>query len=66
MPKLKSHKGAQRRFHLTGTGKLLRTKQGKSHFRRRKSARAKALYDETIPVHRADARRVKRLLPYGV
>lgn len=66
MPKLKTHKGAQRRFHLTGTGKLMRTKQGKSHLRRRKSARAKALYNETIPVHQADAARIKRLLPYGV
>lgn len=66
MPKLKTHKGAQRRFHLTGSGKLLRTKGGKSHFRRRRAPRAKRLYDEMIPVSSADVSRLKKLLPYGV
>ena len=64
MPKLKTHKGARGRFHLTGSGKLMRTKCGKSHFRRRKSSRAKRLYDETIPVSPADRKRVLRLLGY--
>jgi large subunit ribosomal protein L35 len=63
MPKLKTHKGAARRFHITGSGKIMRTKGGKSHLRRRKSSRAKGLYDEMIPVHSVDRRRVKRLLP---
>ena len=31
MPKLKTHKGAKSRFHITGTGKIMRTKGGKSH-----------------------------------
>jgi large subunit ribosomal protein L35 len=66
MPKLKTHKGAQRRFHITGTGKVMRVKVGKSHLRRKKSSRAKGLYDEMIPVHPKEARRVKRLLPYGL
>lgn len=66
MPKLKTHKGAQRRFHVTGSGKLMRAKGGKSHFRRRRAPRAKRLYDEMLPVSRADASRLKKLLPYGV
>lgn len=66
MPKLKTHKGAKRRFHITGTGKLLRTKGGKSHFRRRRALRAKRQYDEMIPLHPADRVRIGRLLPYGV
>ncbi len=66
MPKLKTHKGAQSRFHITGTGKLMRTKGGKSHLRRRKSRRAKRLFDEMIPLHPSDRVRVKRLLPYGI
>lgn len=66
MPKLKTHKGAKSRFHITGSGKLLRTKCGKSHLRRKKPARTRRLYDETIPVASADKKRVKRLLPYGV
>jgi large subunit ribosomal protein L35 len=64
MPKLKTHKGAASRFHITGTGKLLRAKCGKSHFRRRKAPRVKRLYDEMIAVSGADVKRVKRLLPY--
>ena len=66
MPKIKTHKGAQHRFHITGSGKLMRTKGGKSHLRRRKSKQAKRLYDETIPVSPSDRARIKRLLPYGV
>ena len=66
MPKLKTHKGAQSRFHITGTGKIMRTKGGKSHLRRRKPKRVKRLYDETILLHPADRPRIRRLIPYGV
>ena len=66
MPKMKTHKGARSRFHITGSGKLMRTKGGKSHLRRRKSARAKRLFDETIPLNPRDRARIRRLLPYGV
>ena len=66
MPKLKTHKGAQSRFHITGSGKLMRTKGGKSHLRRRKPKRVKRLYDETIPVSASDKSRIRRLIPYGV
>ena len=66
MPKIKTHKGAKSRFHLTGTGKLMRTKGGKSHLRRKKPKRVKRLYDETIQVSPSDTKRIKRLLPYGV
>lgn len=63
MPKLKTHKGAKARFRLSGTGKLLRTKGGKSHLRRKKPATARRLYDNKLPVHKADAKRLRRLLP---
>ena len=66
MPKIKTHKGAQSRFHVTGTGKILRTKGGKSHLRRRKAKRVKRLFDEKIALHPADRTRIKRLIPYGV
>lgn len=65
MPKIKTHKGARSRFHITGSGKLMRTKGGKSHLRRRKSKAIKRLYDETIPVSPIDRARIKRLIPYG-
>ena len=66
MPKIKTHKGARRRFHITGSGKIMRTKVGKSHLRRRKAKRTKRLFDETIPVSPSDKARIKRALPYGV
>ncbi len=64
MPKLKTHKGAKSRFHTTGSGRLMRTKCGKSHLRRKKAPRTKRLYDETLRVSPADRKRVGRLLPY--
>ncbi len=65
MPKLKTHKGAKRRFHITGTGLLMRAKGGKSHLRRKKSARARRLFDEMIVMHPSDAKRIRKVLPYG-
>ena len=44
MPKMKTHKGAKKRFHITGTGKVVRSKGPKSHFRRRKTKRVKRLF----------------------
>lgn len=65
MPKLKTHKGAAARFHVTGTGKLMRMKGGSSHLRRKKSYRAKTLYDEKLVVHKSDLGRLRRLMPYA-
>lgn len=62
--KLKTHKATSKRFRLTGAGKLVRTKGGKSHMRRRTSKRTKALLAEMIPVEgRGIIKRVKRLAP---
>ena len=47
-----------------GTGKLVRTKIGKSHLRRRKPGRVKRLFDEYMVVtHRGSVKRVRRLAP---
>jgi large subunit ribosomal protein L35 len=63
--KLKTHKATVKRFRLTGTGKLVRTKGGKSHLRRRTPKRTKNLLSEMIEVtHTGDIRRVRRLAPY--
>ncbi|MFN2158677.1 MAG: 50S ribosomal protein L35 [Anaerolineales bacterium] len=62
--KLKTHKATAKRFRLTGSGKLVRTKGGKSHLRRRTSKRTKRLFTEMIPVEgRGYKKRVKRLAP---
>jgi len=65
LPKLKTNKTAAKRFTITGSGKLLRTKGGKSHLRRRKAPRVKRQYDEMLPVDRVDQKRIKNLLPYS-
>jgi large subunit ribosomal protein L35 len=65
MPKIKTHKATAKRFRYTGSGKLLRTKIGKSHLRRKKSRRVKMLFDTMIPVEGTGSkRRIKRLAPY--
>ena len=66
MPKMKTHKSVARRLHVTGTGKLMRTRGGKSHLRRKKPLRVKRQYDETHEVAKCDVKRIKRLLPYGI
>ena len=63
MPKIKTHKGAKARFHITGTGKIRRVKIGKSHLRRKKPRRVRGLYDQTIPLHPTATKRIRRLLP---
>ena len=66
MPKIKTHKGAQSRFHITGSGKIMRAKGGKSHLRIRKAKRTKRLYDEMIQVDSTNRSRLRRLLPYKI
>ena len=65
MPKIKTHKGAKKRFHITGSGRIMHVKGLKSHLRRKKSARSKRLFDETIPVSSADVPRLKKMMPYS-
>lgn len=63
--KLKTHKATSKRFRLTGSGVLMRTKGGKSHLRRRTSKRTKALFSEMVAVQGEKiVQRVKRLAPF--
>ena len=62
--KLKTHKATSKRFRLTGSGTVVRTKGGKSHLRRRTSDRTKALLSEMVTVQgRKYVKRIKRLAP---
>ncbi|HEX9923175.1 MAG TPA: 50S ribosomal protein L35 [Anaerolineae bacterium] len=66
MPKMKTHKSTAKRFKYTGSGKLMRTKIGKSHLRRKKNKRVKRLFDHMIEVTNLGARkRVQKLIPYA-
>jgi large subunit ribosomal protein L35 len=62
--KLKTHKATSKRFRLSGSGVLMRTKGGKSHLRRRTSKRTTALFTEMVPVEgKGIVKRVRRLAP---
>ena len=64
--KLKTHKATAKRFRLTGSGKLMRTKGPKSHLRRKKSARSKRAFAKMHEVeHAGTIKQVKKLVPYA-
>ena len=63
--KLKTHSGAKDRFHLSGTGRIMRRKSHVNNARRKKRRAVKGQFDTTMPVHRSYRRRLRRLLPYG-
>ncbi len=63
--KLKTHKATSKRFKMTGSGKVMRTKIGKGHLRRNTSKRTKYLLAETLEVTASGlVKHIKRLAPY--
>ncbi len=64
--KLKTHKGAKRRFKVTATGKIMHAKGMKSHNRRKKSPRVKRQFDRMLVMDDSNVKRVKRLIPNGI
>jgi large subunit ribosomal protein L35 len=65
MPKLKTHKGAAKRFRITATGKIKRGHSHARHILTKKSNKRKRLLDIDGLVARADQKRVEAMLPYG-
>ena len=64
MPKLKTHRGAAKRFGATGTGKLRRSKAFKQHILTSKTAKRRRGLRGTTMVADADTPRLKRMIPY--
>jgi large subunit ribosomal protein L35 len=64
MPKLKTHRGAAKRFKKTGTGKFVRSSAFKRHILTSKPTRRKRQMRGNIVVADADQRKIKRMLPY--
>ena len=63
--KLKTHRATAKRFKITGSGKLVRTKIGKGHLRRNTSKRTKAVLSRMLEVESPSIKkRVRRLAPY--
>lgn len=64
-PKLKTHRGAAKRFKLTASGKILRMHSGKRHLLGTKPAKRMRHLKKLTEVHPADAANVRRMLPYA-
>ena len=64
MPKIKTHKGTQKRFRVTATGKVMRRHAQMSHLLEKKSKKRKRLYGMQHEVAPQDAREVLRAAPY--
>ena len=65
MPKLKTHKGAAKRFRLTATGKVKRGHSHARHILTEKTTKRKRHLDIDALVAEADQIPTKRMLPYG-
>jgi large subunit ribosomal protein L35 len=65
MPKQKTHKGASKRFSLTGTGKVKRKKAFHSHILTKKTTKRKRNMRKSAILDARDTKGVKRLIPYA-
>ena len=64
MPKLKTHRGAAKRFFKTANGKIKRGKAFKSHILTKKASKRKRQLDQPALISSADLRRISRMIPY--
>ncbi|MBE0602292.1 MAG: 50S ribosomal protein L35 [Deltaproteobacteria bacterium] len=64
MPKMKSNRGANKRFRATGGGGIKRAKAGKSHILSNKTRKRKRGLRKSALVHATNERSVRGLLPY--
>lgn len=64
MPKMKTHRGAAKRFKKTGSGKLKRSKAFRRHILTKKDAKTKMQLRKSGIVTSGDAKRIAQLLPY--
>ncbi|HEX8559614.1 MAG TPA: 50S ribosomal protein L35 [Pyrinomonadaceae bacterium] len=65
MPKLKTHKGAAKRFRTTASGKVKRGHSHARHILTKKTAKRKRVLDIDVLVSESDENRIKQMLPYG-
>ncbi|MBI3950782.1 MAG: 50S ribosomal protein L35 [Acidobacteria bacterium] len=65
MPKLKTHRGAYKRFRMTASGKVKRGHSHARHILTKKSPKRRRNLDRDVYVHASDEERIKAMLPYG-
>lgn len=64
MPKMKTSRAAAKRFKLTGTGKLKRSKAYKRHILTKKSAKTKRNLRKAVMTDASNVKNMKKILPY--
>jgi large subunit ribosomal protein L35 len=62
MPKMKTHSGANKRFRLTGSGKVMRRRANRRHLFEHKSSRVTRRLEGHVVLAPADAKKIKKLL----
>ena len=65
MPKMKTHKSSAKRFKVSSSGKIIRSKAYKSHILTKKSAKRKRNLRKDTTISSAEVKKVKVLLPYS-
>jgi len=64
MPKIKTHRGAAKRFSVTGTGKIRRNKAFTSHILTTKTTKRKRNLRQSVILDHANQKAIKKLIPY--
>ena len=64
MPKMKTNRGAAKRFNMSGSGKVIRRKAFTSHILTKKSTKRKRNLRKSAVVDSANFKGIKRILPY--
>jgi large subunit ribosomal protein L35 len=64
MPKMKTHRGAAKRFKKTGTGKIVRMHGFTSHILEKKSPKRKRNLRKSVVMNQSDVKRIKNMLAY--
>ena len=65
MPKIKTHRGAAKRFKLTANGKIKRGHAYKRHILTKKTTSRKRKLDQDTLVSKGDHKKVLKMIPYG-
>jgi large subunit ribosomal protein L35 len=64
MPKIKTHRGAAKRFSVTGSGKIRRNKAFASHIMTTKTTKRKRNLRQSVVLDHANEKAIKKLIPY--
>lgn len=64
MPKMKTHRGAAKRFKVTATGKIMHARANKNHILTKKAPKRKRQLSKLTTIAKSDSKKIKQLLPY--